>query len=264
MKIVAINGSHRGEIGYTQFLIDKLFEGAGNAGAQCETIVLAKHKINRCLGCRVCHTQKSYLKCVYDKQDDVGKLFDIMRTADMLVYATPIYIFNMTGLMKVFLDRITSTADSSIPALSDSGLFFHHIEAQMVSKPFVLLTCQDNFESETSKNVVSYFKTFSKFLDAPLVGILVRKSGSMVGHGKDKEKEIKYPKSRFVYEAFIKAGEELVKDGKISDKTQIIANQNIIDMPKPVEFILKFSFIRKNKRIMEKIFQKAAMHMSDH
>ena len=86
----------------------------------------------------------------------------------------------------------------------------------------------------------------------------------LVGHGKDKEKETKHPKIRFVYEAFIKAGEELVKYGKCSNKTQKIVNQNIIDMPKPVEFILKFSFIRKNKMIMEKIFQKAAMHMSDH
>ena len=261
MKIVAINGSHRGESGYTQFLIDKVFEGARNAGARCETIVLAKQRINGCLGCRVCHTEKSYLKCVYDEKDEVSKLFDIMRTSDMLIYATPIYVFNMTGLMKVFFDRITSTADSSKLALSDSGLFFHHIEKQLVCKPFVLLTCQDNFESETSKNVVSYFKTFSKFLDAPLVGILIRKSGSLVGHGKDQDREQKYPKIQYIYKALIKAGEELVKQGKISGKTQKTANQNIIDMPKFIEFILQFGFIRKNKRIMDKIFQKAAMHI---
>ena len=260
MKIVAINGSHRGRNGYTQFLIDKLFEGAEKDGAECESIVLAEHKINHCLGCRVCNTQKSYLKCVYDEKDDVSKLFNIMKTADMLVYATPIYIFNMTGLMKVFLDRIASTGDSSILAMSDSGLFFHHIERKLVSKPFILLMCQDNFEYETSKNVVSYFKTFSKFQDAPLVGIILRKSGAMAGHGKDKEKEIKYPKIRVVYKALIEAGEELVKYGKISNKTQKTANQNIIDIPKPVEFILKFSFIRKNKIIMEKIFQKAVKY----
>jgi multimeric flavodoxin WrbA len=263
MKIVAINGSHRGKNGYTQFLIDKFFEGAENAGAQCETIVLAEHKINRCLGCRICHTQKSYLKCVYDEKDDVRCLFDIMRTADMLVYATPIYIFNMSGLMKVFLDRITSTADSSILALSDAGLFFHHIEKQLVSKPFVLLTCQDNFESETSKNVVSYFKTFSKFLDAPLVGVLVRTSGSLVGHGKDPERERQYPKILIVYDALIQAGKELVYKGAVSKTTQKRANQLIIDIPKPVEFLLKFRWIRKNRRIMNTIFQKAAMHMSN-
>jgi multimeric flavodoxin WrbA len=263
MRIVAINGSHRGKNGYTQFLIDKLFEGAGNAGAQCETIVLADYKINRCKGCRICHTQKSYLKCIYDGKDDVAALFDIMRSADILIYATPIYIFNMTGLMKTFLDRVTSTADSSITTLSDSGLFFHHFDKKLNSKPFVLLTCQDNFESETSKNVVSYFKTFSNFFDAPLLGILVRKSGSLTGHGKDRQKEINYPKIMSAHQAYIQAGEELVKKGKISAKTQRIANQNIIPMPTIVEYILKLKFIRKNKMIMKKIFQQAVEHIKD-
>jgi len=261
MKIVAINGSHRGEKGYTQFLINKLFGGACKAGAHCETIILAEKRINLCLGCRICHTQKSYLKCVYDQTDDVSSLFDIMRTADMLIWATPIYIFNMSGLLKTFLDRITSTADSSILKLSQSGLFFHHIDKSLISKPFVLLTCQDNFESETHKNVVSYFQTFSKFVDAPMVGVLTRRSGLLVGHGKDREKEALYPKIQLSYEAFFKSGEELVKNGVISKKTQKIANQNIINMPKSVEYLLKFRFIRKNQRIMNKIFQKASTEM---
>jgi|GEM_PF-424492 len=263
MKIVAINGSHRGKNGYTQFLINKLFEGALRAGAKCETIVLAQHDINRCLGCRVCHTQKSYLKCVYDGKDDVSKLFDIMRAADMLVYATPIYIFTMSGLMKTFLDRITSTGDSSILALSKAGLFFHHIDKQLASKPFVLLTCQDNFEHETFKNVVSYFTTFSKFLDAPLVGVLVRTSSSLVGHDMAPERESQYPKIRNVYEAFVQAGEELVSRGAVSKATEKRANQLVIDIPKPIRFLLKFNWIRKNRRIMNKIFKKATFQMME-
>jgi len=257
MKIVAINGSHRGKSGYTQFLINKLFEGAQKAGAQCETIVLAEHHINRCLGCRVCHTQNSYLKCVYEKKDDVDELFKIMRTADVLVYATPIYIFTMSGLMKTFLDRLTSTGDSSIMALSKAGLFFHPIDEKLTSKPFVLLTCQDNFESETHKNVVSYFKTFSKFMDAPLVGVLVRTSGSLVGHGTMPEREARYPKIRFAYETLIRAGAELVNKGVISRATERSVNQLVIDIPKPIQLLLRLSCIRRNRRVMNKIFQKA-------
>ncbi len=48
MKIIAINGSHRGENGYTEFLLNKLFQGAEEAGADCEIIHLAKMKMNRC------------------------------------------------------------------------------------------------------------------------------------------------------------------------------------------------------------------------
>ena len=75
MKIVAINSSHRGDKGYTHFLIAKLFDGAKNAGAECETIVLAHHTINTCLGCRVCHKSNHYLKCIYDEKDDVKEIF---------------------------------------------------------------------------------------------------------------------------------------------------------------------------------------------
>lgn len=257
MKIVAINSSHRGDKGYTHFLIAKLFDGAKNAGAECETIVLAHHTINTCLGCRVCHKSNHYLKCIYDEKDDVKEIFAKMRNADILIFATPIYIFNMSGLMKIFLDRITSTADSGIKAISEKGLFFHHIDKQLISKPFVLLTTQDNFEIETSANVISYFKTFSHFLDAKLVGIITRKSGVLVGHGKEPEKENQYPKIQQVYTAIRQAGFELVTFGKITNKTQRTTNQNIIKMPKIIEYLLRFKFIRRSKKIMTKILENA-------
>jgi multimeric flavodoxin WrbA len=261
MKITAINGSHRGRRGYTQFLIDKFFEGAADEGAECETVVLADHKINQCTGCRICHTRRSYLKCIYDKKDDVTAIFDKMRSADIIIYATPIYIFTMTGLLKNFLDRITSTADSAKLTVSESGLFFHHIDRQLLSKPFVVLTCQDNFEDETCRNVVSYFKTFSNFHDAPLIGVLTRKSGSLSGQGKDKEKEAEYPKILSVYKAIIQSGREVVVNGHISAGTQKKANQNIIKLPKVLEFILGFRLIRKNKPFMNKIFENAVKNM---
>jgi putative NADPH-quinone reductase len=263
LKILAINGSHRGRLGYTQFLIDKLFEGAINAGAECDTIALAEKKINECKGCRACHTEKYYLKCVFEEKDDVNEIFNRMRNADILIYATPVYIFHMSGRMKVFLDRITSTGDSAIPFLSDSGLFFHDFESKLVSKPSVLLTCQDNMEDETSINIELYFKTFCKFLNIPLAGILRRKSGALAGQGKDKEKEKKYPVIKDVYRAYIKAGEELAKYGKISKSTQKAANKNIIKMPAIVEFLLKFKFIRKNKKFMNNIFNQVKLHMTD-
>lgn len=257
MKIVAINGSHRGSKGYTQFLIDKLFEGAESAGADCETIVLAKKKINLCLGCRVCQKSNHYLKCVYDEKDDIQEIFAKMREADILIFATPIYIFNLSGLMKIFLDRISSTSDSGIKAISDSGLFFHHIDKELISKPIVLLTTQDNFETETSASVVSYFKTFSNFLDAKLVGIINIKSGGMAGYGKDNEKTKQYPKIQRVYSALEQSGIELARLGKISKKTQKSANQNIINMPKMIELLLMLKFIRRNKKFMIKILEKA-------
>ena len=138
---------------------------------------------------------------------------------------------NMTGLMKLFLDRIFSTGDCKKYQLSKSGLFFHYITKEIYSKPFITLICQDNIENETSKNVISYFKTFSKFMDAPQVGTIVRRSGGLIGYGKSPEKEQQYPKIIKSYQAIEKAGSELVMSGRISKKTQKIASQDIIPVP---------------------------------
>lgn len=250
MKLVAINGSHRGTRGYTHFLIEKIFRGAREKGATCEEITLAELKINICKGCSVCNTEKHLLKCIYKEKDDVAMIFDKMSEADILIYATPIYVFNMSGLMKVLFDRMNSTGNSSDLRLSESGMFFHHISKDIYSKPFVTLICHDNFENEMSKNVVSYFRTFSKFMDAPQAGTIIRCLGKLTGHGKNSEKEKQYPEILESYKAIELAGKELVTKGKISAKTQKTASQDII--PVPFFSILK-NFRRVKKKALEKL-----------
>ena len=245
MRIVAINASHRGEKGFTQFLLDKMARGATREGASFETVVLARQSINRCISCQVCHTEQSYLKCIYGDKDDVARIFEKMRQADLIIFATPVYIFTMSGLLKVLLDRIHGTGDSDRLQLSRSGLFFHHIDRELCSKPFALLICCDNVEDETPRNVISYFKTYARFMDAPMVGTLVRKAGKLAGHGKSPEKEKQHPKIYSVYEAFEQAGRELATLGKIRPRTQSRANQQIISGPPFLSLLMKFRPFKK-------------------
>ncbi len=228
MKILAINASHRGDKGHTRFLIDKLFQGAASAGAVCEVVTLAKLKINRCLACLQCHTDAHLLQCVYDDKDDVRAVLRKMAEADQIVYATPIYVFNMSGLLKTFLDRLNATGDSRVLRATNSGLMFHDIDPAICSKPFVTLVCCDNIENETPKNVLTYFRTFSRFMDAPLVGELVRNGGTMFGDGKDLTRAKKFPKIGQIYAAYEQAGRELATEGRIRRVTQCRANQEVI------------------------------------
>jgi hypothetical protein len=107
-----------------------------------------------------------------------------------------------------------------------------------------------NLEDETPKNVLSYFETYSKFMDAPQVGVLIRNAGSLTGYGKDPDKEKKFPKIYEVYDAYEQAGRELAEYGKISIKTQKRANQEIIPVP-------LFKFIKKIKPLKGKFIEKA-------
>lgn len=231
MRIVAINGSHRGERGYTHFLINKLFKGAREAGAICEEILLSKSKIKRCLACDHCTTEGSFLKCIYSEKDDVSSIFDTMTNADIIVYGTPIYVMGMSGLLKTFIDRIYSTGDCTDYRITKSGLFFHHINNSIYSKPFVTIVTKDNLEEETSSSVVSYFNIFSKFMDAENLGTIVRSLGALTGQGQDSEKEEKFPKILESYNAIERAGRELVMDKKIKARTIKVASQEIIPIP---------------------------------
>ncbi|PKN24597.1 MAG: hypothetical protein CVU64_21760 [Deltaproteobacteria bacterium HGW-Deltaproteobacteria-21] len=260
MKILAINSSHRGDEGYTRFLIDKLFKGAMSSGGECEVVTLAKLKINRCLSCGKCNTKDHYRKCVFDGKDDVRGVFDKMAEADIIVFATPVYIFNMTGLLKTFLDRLYATGDAFALKLTKSGLLFHDIP-DWVSKPFVALICCDNVEKETPKNVISWFRTWSKFNDAPMVGLLVRNAGRFSGQGKDPEAEKRAPKLGEVYQAFETAGNELAVSGRIQKSTEKKASQSIVPVP-PLFGILKH--IRPVKRKMvEKARQMSSYREGD-
>jgi len=257
MKIVAINASHRGDKGHTRFLIDKLFQGAAEAGAEVDVVTLAKLEINRCLSCGWCHTAEHRLQCVHDGKDDVRAILDKMAEADIIVYATPVYVFSMSGLLKTFLDRMYATGDIFDLRLSESGLMFHHIDRDISSKPFVVLVCCDNLEAEAPKNVLAYFETFAKFMDAPQVGMLVRNGGRLCGHGQDMEAARRVPKIFTVYEAYEQAGRELAIDGRIRRATQRRANQEIVPVPMfgllkrlPIRFLRK-KFVERARKMQE-------------
>jgi multimeric flavodoxin WrbA len=251
MKILALNGSYRGKTGNTQWLLDKIAEGATAAGAEFETVVLAEQRIIRCAGCETCHTAEHYLQCIYENEDDVKAILDRMKAADILVYATPVYVFNLSGLMKTFLERLNSTVGTDALCVTDSGLFFGRVDKAFHSKPFVILTCCGNVEAETAKNVVSYFKTFAKFLDAPIVGVLVRKSIGAMEEAKIVGVKPLKPVITDVANAFIQAGRELATQGKITAGTQRKANQHILGIPF-LDWLMKFRLFKKiavkNKR----------------
>lgn len=245
MKILAINSSYRGKRGYTEFLIGKLFEGAMAAGANCESVTLSELDIKRCTGCFTCQREDRLFQCIYDGKDDAKTVFSKMREADIIVFATPVYVFSMSGLLKNLLDRYPATSNCSAMRITKSGLFFHHIDEALCSKPFVTIICQDNLEDETHKNIISYFKTYARFMDAEYAGSLVRKSSMLAGHGRDESKLEQYPILKDVYSAFFEAGKELVLSGRISSHTQKRANRSLIDIPFFVKPMSRFGFFQK-------------------
>ena len=87
----------------------KAFEkGAADAGNEVEFIRLADKKIGFCIGCLACQNTQ---RCVIP--DDAVSIAEAMKDADVLVFATPVYYYEMSGQMKTLLDRMNPlyTAD---------------------------------------------------------------------------------------------------------------------------------------------------------
>ncbi len=99
MKLLAIVGSPRLE-GNTNYLVDQALEEAAKLGAQTEKLVLSQYEVNPCLGHEDCASFDSCLQ-----KDDAGWILDRFCEADGVILATPVYYYNVTAQMKVFIDR---------------------------------------------------------------------------------------------------------------------------------------------------------------
>ena len=98
-QILVISTSPR-KGGNSDTLADAFIQGAREAGHKVEKINLYDKNIGFCKGCLTCvKTQR----CVI--HDDAADIARQMLTADVLVFATPIYYYGMCGQMKTLLDR---------------------------------------------------------------------------------------------------------------------------------------------------------------
>jgi multimeric flavodoxin WrbA len=101
MKILAINGSPRTIRSNTRRLAQLILEGAAETGAGTELIDLCDLRVTSCTACEGCSFTGI---CVYE--DDVPLIVERMNDADGIVFASPVYIDNVSGQMKVFFDRL--------------------------------------------------------------------------------------------------------------------------------------------------------------
>jgi len=101
MKILAIHGSPRTIRSTTRILTNFVLEGAAEAGAETEMIDLCDFRVSPCTACEACSFNGI---CVYE--DDVPAIVARMKEADGIVFASPVYIDNVSGQMKLFFDRL--------------------------------------------------------------------------------------------------------------------------------------------------------------
>lgn len=101
MKIAILNGSPR--VCNTTAMVNAFAEGAKEAGHEVEILHVGKMKIGGCLACEYCHT-KGEGKCI--QKDDMEKVMPAYKEADMIVFASPIYYFDMSAQLSAAIQRV--------------------------------------------------------------------------------------------------------------------------------------------------------------
>ena len=87
----------------SDMLAEKFLEGALSAGNSVEKISLVGKNIQFCRGCMAC---QGVGRCAI--KDDVNDIMAKVLRADVVVWATPIYYYEMSGQMKTLIDRMNA------------------------------------------------------------------------------------------------------------------------------------------------------------
>ncbi|MBD3369854.1 flavodoxin family protein [Candidatus Fermentibacteria bacterium] len=228
-RILVVNGSPRGNNSNTRVMIDEFLKGAGKAGADSEIVTLAEKQIEHCLGCFFCWTRTPG-ECVLD--DDMEDLLPKLDT-DLLVFATPLYVDNVTGLTKNFMDRMIPLLDPHI-GIDEGGECAHDMRSGR--SPLIAVVSNCGFAGMSHFQVLRLlFRRVARNLRSKVVAEIYRDMGGLLT-----ARSILLKPLRASYKKNLrKAGREVVENGGISDITQHKLQRPLIPRKKYVEAVNK-------------------------
>ena len=102
MKVTAIIGSARKK--HTYRAAELFLENLKTYGdIEYELVALSDYNLKICKGCKLC-LDRGEERC--PMKDDRDMLLEKLKQSDGIIFASPNYSFQVSGLMKVFLDRL--------------------------------------------------------------------------------------------------------------------------------------------------------------
>jgi len=99
LKVLGIFGSPRSG-GNTELLLEEALKGAEAEGAVAERLRLCDLAITPC---RECHGCDNTGRCVI--MDDMQKIYPMLLEADIIILASPIFFYGISGWAKGLVDR---------------------------------------------------------------------------------------------------------------------------------------------------------------
>ncbi len=208
MKILILNSSPKAEKGNTHVIVKSFMEGAISAGAEVENIFLAKYKIQHCTACMACWFETPG-KCVIN--DDAEMILDKMSQVEFIIFATPLYVDNVSGIMKNLMDRMIAKGCPEVE-LDENNETRHVIKSTQLAKIGVISNC--GFPEQDQFQVLRlFFKRLARNMKCELAVEIYRGEGSLLLADVPQLQSI----INSYKELLKKAGQEVVVNGKLSE-----------------------------------------------
>ena len=213
MKVLALNGSPRMKASSTYHMLTPLLEGMQTAGAETELIHIRKLDLEACIGCYTCWVRTPG-ECIHKDKDSMVAAMGHYNTADLVIYGTPLYHFSMSGIMKTFIDRTLPRIEPwLIPHPDIPDVTFHPERFHKPDKIMLVSPCGfpefDHFES-----LVSTFRHMARMERFEYLGEILRPGAEALSRRSLQGLFTPY------YDLLRQAGEQIIRDGRISEKTQ--------------------------------------------
>jgi multimeric flavodoxin WrbA len=218
IKAVVINGSPRAGKGYTAMVVAPFVQGMKDEGADVKTFYAKRLKIKPCTGEMHCWYKKPG-KCYI--KDDMQKVYPVVRAADILVFATPVYI-PLPGEMQNVINRLCPLV---IPMLETrDGRTRARLRDDVRIRKIVLVATGAWWEKENLDTVLRIAREFAEDASVEFAGAVLRPHAFLMKRRGELTKD-----GVMILDAVRLAGHELIKSGKVAKNTLDVIARPLID-----------------------------------
>jgi multimeric flavodoxin WrbA len=155
-------------------------------------------------------------------------LLEKVKGCNIIVYATPLYNYNMTSLLKAFQERLLPLLD---PHLIKIGETYRHPPRYEVNRKMVLISTCGFPETSHFEGLRQVFRKIAYHSETPLVGELLMSAGDLL------KKRILKEKFHGVLKAAYRAGVEVIKEGSVTKETEAQIQKSPISNDEMAEMV---------------------------
>lgn len=155
MKILAVNGSSR-DFGNNFNIVNSYLDSFDKNYNTTEFIQLSKLQIKSCTSCYSCKNPGNH--CVI--QDDILTVNDKILDSDLLIISSPIYMWQLSALTKMFMERLYP-------------LYHFDEPSELSGKKLILIFTQASPDKDLYNSYFEHVKASMVFLGFNVIDMIV-------------------------------------------------------------------------------------------